>query len=77
MRILEQTGIIERYHSLSDDEKYAAMTHFFKFNQPPTNDTFKRASAWEGFKVHLDSPWIEVKETKEGVFIRTPTIHLL
>ncbi len=72
MRILEQTGIIERYHSLSDDEKYAAMAHFFKFNQPPTNDTFNRASAWEGFKVHLDSPWIEVKETEEGVFIRTP-----
>ena len=72
MRILEQSGLIERYYALEDDEKYAAMAHFFKFNQPPTNDTFNRANAWEGFEVHLDSPWLEVKETEEGAFIRTP-----
>ena len=72
MRILEQSGLIERYHSLEDEEKYAAMVHFFKFNQPPTNDTFNRANAWDGFEVHLDSPWLEVKETEDGVFIRTP-----
>jgi len=72
MRILEQSGIIERYHSLSDDEKYAAMLHFFKFNQPPTNDTFNRANAWDGFYVHLDSPWLEVNESEDGAVVRTP-----
>lgn len=72
MRILESSGIIERYHSLNDAEKYKAMSHFFQLNQPPTNDTFNRASAWEGFELHLDSPWLEVKETKDGVMVRTP-----
>ncbi|HWL13186.1 MAG TPA: NAD(P)/FAD-dependent oxidoreductase [Ureibacillus sp.] len=72
MRVLEQSGIIERYHSLSDAEKYAAMLHFFKFNQPPTNDTFNRANAWEGFYVHLDSPWLEVSASEEGAVVRTP-----
>ncbi len=72
MRILEQSGIIERYHTLNDAEKYAAMVHFFKFNQPPTNDTFNRASSWDGFELHLDSPWLEVKETEDGVLVRTP-----
>lgn len=72
MRILEQSGIIERYMTLSDDEKYVAMDHFFKLNQPPTNDTFDRASSWEGFKFHTDSPWTQVKETPEGVEVTTP-----
>ena len=72
MRKLEESGIIERYHTLNDAEKYAAMSHFFKLNQPPTNDTFTRASAWEGFELHLDSPWLDVEETKEGIVITTP-----
>lgn len=72
MRILEQSGIIERYHSLNDDEKYAAMLHFFKFNQPPTNDTFNRANAWEGFHLHLNSPWLAVSTSEEGAVVRTP-----
>ncbi|MFP3917815.1 FAD-dependent oxidoreductase [Lysinibacillus telephonicus] len=72
MRILEQSGIIERYHTLNDAEKYTAMAHFFKINQPPTNDTFNRASSSEGFELHLDSPWLEVKETEEGAYVRTP-----
>lgn len=72
MRILEQSGIIERYHTLNDTEKYTAMARFFQFNQPPTNDTFNRASSWEGFELHLDSPWLEVKETENGALVRTP-----
>ena len=26
-------------------EKYEVMAHFFEYNQPPTNDTFGRASS--------------------------------
>jgi len=72
IRQLEHSGLIERYHVLTDQEKYTAMSHFFKFNQPPTNDTFLRASAWKGFYMHLDSPWLEVKESKNGVTVVTP-----
>lgn len=72
IRQLEHSGLIERYHMLTDQEKYMAMSHFFKFNQPPTNDTFLRANAWKGFHMHLDSPWLEVKESKNGVTVVTP-----
>lgn len=72
MRKLESSGIISRFHTLSDHDKYAVMSHFFKFNQPPTNDTFSRACAWDGFHLHLDSPWLEVKDSKDGVMVKTP-----
>ncbi len=72
MRKLESSGIISRFHTLSDHDKYAVMSHFFKFNQPPTNDTFTRASSKEGFHLHLGSPWLEVQDSKEGIIVKTP-----
>ncbi|CDN44748.1 hypothetical protein BN871_FM_00080 [Paenibacillus sp. P22] len=49
IRQMEYSGMIEHFHILSDEEKYEAMAHFFRHNQPPTNDTFQRACAWPGF----------------------------
>lgn len=72
MRKLESSGIISRFHTLSDHDKYAVMSHFFKFNQPPTNDTFSRASSWDGFHLHLDSPWLEVSYSNKEVTVKTP-----
>ena len=72
IRQMEVSGIIERFHSLSDQEKYEAISHFFKHNQPPTNDTFNRASSCPGFRLHLDSPWLDVKYTEDGVIVTTP-----
>ncbi|MER1984965.1 MAG: NAD(P)/FAD-dependent oxidoreductase [Solibacillus sp.] len=72
IRQLEHSGIIERFHKLSDIEKYTAISHFFKFNQPPTNDTFLRAASFEGFHLHNDSPWLSVEENKGGVTVTTP-----
>lgn len=72
IRQMEMSGMIERYHSLNDAEKYAVMAHFFKNNQPPTNDTFNRAASWPGFKLHLGAPWLDVKETAEGAKVKTP-----
>ncbi|WP_078543299.1 flavin-containing monooxygenase [Litchfieldia alkalitelluris] len=72
IRQMEVSGMIERYHSLSDADKYAAMAHFFKHNQPPTNDTFERASSWPGFNLHLGAPWLDVEATDEGAMVTTP-----
>lgn len=72
IRQMEVSGMIERYHSLPDKDKYAAMTHFFNLNQPPTNDTFERASSSPGFKLHLGSPWLDIEHTEQGVKITTP-----
>lgn len=72
IRQMESSGMIERYASLSDAEKYEAMAYFFKHNQPPTNDTFQRAAAWPGFRLHLGAPWLDVEETEEGALVTTP-----
>lgn len=70
IRQMEESGMIERFHTLSDEKKYEVMAHFFKHNQPPTNDTFQRAASWPGFHLHLESPWLGV-ENKEGKAVVT------
>ncbi|MBY9080268.1 NAD(P)/FAD-dependent oxidoreductase [Paenibacillus sp. HN-1] len=72
IRQMEVSGMIERFHTLCDAEKYAVISHFFKTNQPPTNDTFERAASWSGFALHLGSPWLSVEEDGDGVLVTTP-----
>ncbi|MFB9330494.1 FAD/NAD(P)-binding protein [Paenibacillus aurantiacus] len=72
IRQMEGSGMIERFAAFGDDDKYSVMSHFFRHNQPPTNDTFERASAWPGFRLHLASPWLEVKESEDGAVVTTP-----
>ncbi|KHF40129.1 NAD(P)-binding domain-containing protein [Halalkalibacter okhensis] len=72
IRQMEGSGMIERFHALPDEDKYAAISHFFKHNQPPTNDTFDRATSWPGFKLHLGAPWLDVKTTDQSVQVTTP-----
>ncbi|MBT2649518.1 NAD(P)/FAD-dependent oxidoreductase [Bacillus sp. ISL-34] len=72
IRQMEGSGLIERFHALSDADKYAVIAHFFKHNQPPTNDTFERAASWPGFNLHLGAPWLDVVATGEGAVVTTP-----
>ncbi|MEK3726132.1 NAD(P)/FAD-dependent oxidoreductase [Paenibacillus sp. FSL H8-0034] len=72
IRQMEVSGMIEHFPALSDADKYAAIAHFFKHNQPPTNDTFERAASWPGFNVHLNAPWLDVEAIGEGALVTTP-----
>lgn len=72
IRQMEVSGMIEHYSAFSDAEKYAGMAHFFKLNQPPTNDIFERASSWSGFHLHLGSPWLLVEEDQSSAVVTTP-----
>ena len=72
IRFMEQSGIIGRFTALDDAAKYRVMASFFQRNQPPTNDTFARAAAWPGFRLHLGAPWLSVEETGDGVEVDTP-----
>jgi hypothetical protein len=69
---MEQSGIIGRFTALDDAAKYRVMASFFQRNQPPTNDTFARAAAWPGFRLHLGAPWLSVEEAGDGVEVDTP-----
>ena len=72
IRFMERTGVIPRFAAFTDAEKYDAISYFLNVNQPPTNDTFQRAAAWPGFRLHLGSPWDAVKDTSDGVEVTTP-----
>lgn len=72
IRQMEVSGMIRHYAALDDARKYASMRHFLNLNQPPTNDTFDRAAAYPGFRLHLGSPWLSVREADGVVRVETP-----
>ncbi|WP_340026800.1 NAD(P)/FAD-dependent oxidoreductase [Paenibacillus sp. FSL K6-1096] len=73
IRQMEGSGMIERFHTLADEDKYKVISHFFHYNQPPTNDTFARAAAWPGFRLHLGSPWLKAEAAGEEAVVTTPS----
>jgi cation diffusion facilitator CzcD-associated flavoprotein CzcO len=72
IRHMEQAGIIARFPALPDADKYRLMASFFERNQPPTNDTFARATALSGFRLHLGAPWLDVAERGGRAVVTTP-----
>ena len=72
IRHMEASGLIRHYAGLSDPQKYRAMRHFLIHSQPPTNDTFARAAAYPGFQLRLGEPWEDLRNTPDGVLVRTP-----
>ncbi|MCI3927011.1 NAD(P)/FAD-dependent oxidoreductase [Paenibacillus sp. TRM 82003] len=72
IRQMEGSGMIERFAALTDADKYRVIAHFFQHNQPPTNDTFERAAAWPGFRLHVGAPWLGVKTSGDVATVTTP-----
>ena len=72
IRYMEAVGFSRGYAHLDDATKYAVTDAFLAKNQPPTNDTFQRASAYPGFALHLGSPWLGVRERDGAVEVTTP-----
>jgi hypothetical protein len=72
IRHMEKSGVVRHFAGLDDARKYAAIHHFISHSQPPTNDTFSRAAAHPGFRLHLGSPWTDVRESGDGVVVTTP-----
>jgi len=72
IRFMERVGFTGRYPALDDAAKYAVMHSFLGHNQPPTNDTFTRAAAWPGFRLHLGAPWLSVTEKDGQAEVVTP-----
>jgi cation diffusion facilitator CzcD-associated flavoprotein CzcO len=72
IRQMEQSGMIRHYAGLDDAAKYAVLHHFLTLNQPPTNDTYERASAYPGFRLHLGAPWLGVRQQGDQIWVETP-----
>jgi thioredoxin reductase len=74
IRFMEFSGFLNHFADLDDATKYAGIKYFMLYNQPPTNDTFSRASKFSNFYLHTSSPWekIIVSEDKTKGCIFTP-----
>ena len=72
IRHMEAANLVPHIATLDDADKYAVMAHFLGHNQPPTNDTFNRATGHAGFRLHLGSPWLSVEQAGEGATVTTP-----
>lgn len=72
IRFMENAGFLGHFSDLNDAQRYEGIDHFLSHNQPPTNDTFNRAAAYEGFAFHPGEPWLAVKEGAAGVEVTTP-----
>ena len=72
IRHMERSGLTKRYALLNDADKYRALDHFLAMNQPPTMDTFQRAAAHPGFRLHLGAPWESVRMEGDEVVVTTP-----
>lgn len=72
IRHMEVSGLIRHFAVLDDARKHLAMRHFLDNAQPPTNDTFARAAAFPGFRLHLGAPWTGLRDTPQGAVVTTP-----
>ncbi len=72
IRHMEAVNLLPRFYALSDADKYAVISHFFRFSQPPTNDTFGRAAEHPGFRLHLGAPWTKVEAVDGKAGVTTP-----
>jgi len=72
IRYMETVRFSRSYASLDDATKYAVSDSFLARNQPPTNDTFRRAAAHAGFALHVGSPWLSVREVDDEIEVATP-----
>ncbi len=72
IRHMEAVNLLPRFAALGDADKYAVISHFFRHSQPPTNDTFARAAAYPGFRLHLGAPWTSVEAMDGKAVVTTP-----
>jgi thioredoxin reductase len=68
---MSELGVWEHYYDLSDDDKYTIMK-FFMENQPPTNESFQKASEFENFKFYTEESWDNVELQDNKIIVTTP-----
>ncbi len=71
IRFMENAGFMRHFADMNDEERYRGVGFFLDHSQPPTNDTYNRASAYPGFRLHAAEPWEEVMALDDGVRVMT------
>jgi FAD-dependent urate hydroxylase len=72
IRWMEFSGFLKHFADLDDATRYAGIDHFLQFRQPPTNDTYGRASQYANFHLYPACGWERVEQGGDVVRITTP-----
>ncbi|GLC38216.1 hypothetical protein PLESTB_001086900 [Pleodorina starrii] len=72
IRHMEFAGFLRHFADLDDATKYAGINFFLQYNQPPTNDTFNRATRFSNFHLHVGAPWESLEMVGDQVRVTTP-----
>lgn len=70
IRYMEKSGILRNFPALDDMRKYRVVDHFLRHAQPPTLDTYRRATAYPGCRLHLGQGWAAVAPNPDGDGVR-------
>lgn len=71
IRHMEYTGFLKHFSDLDEYTKYKGIEYFMQFNQPPTNDTFSRATSYPNFTLHTNSPILKLTPENGKFHIHT------
>ena len=71
-RWTEFVGFLNHHSDLSDADKWRFIKKIIDMGQLPPHDTFARAKKYENFYLHASSPWLDVRQDKDRILIRTP-----
>lgn len=72
MRGIEFSGFYRHYGDLDDLQRWRFIRRIYSLQVPPPPDTFDRALARPGFRLHLGCPWLATRADGDQVEVDTP-----
>ena len=76
-RWAEFAGFLKHHGDLPDKDKWKFIRQITRMGQLPPTNTYRRATRFESFTMHPDSPWLSVEhiQTDQGEGARVTTPH--
>jgi hypothetical protein len=68
----EFTGFLKHHTDLPDADKWKFILQLVRMGQLPPTTTYQRATAFENFEIHPNSPLVDLKHQGSRVHLETP-----
>jgi cation diffusion facilitator CzcD-associated flavoprotein CzcO len=72
-RWAEFVGFLKHHGDMSDADRWRFIGQILHMGQLPPHDTYLRAKALPGFRLHPESPWLGAREEDGQAVVTTPT----
>jgi len=71
-RAVEFSGFLKHFYELPDDTRWQVGRYFEVYAEPPTQNSFDRAHAHPGFRMHSGAPWSGLRMQDGQIHVTTP-----